>query len=216
MKKATEPFQFYAASYLVRIRRERANNVRELAGCLKVVPESSIFYHTIQTLESHHYTSFSSDFSQWVLHACNEEALAERMGIIDVRDFVSLAGLRESLVRIIEQHISGHPGSGSRAAFEPFYFCELQETTEPLEKRAFDLSELAQGIRQLSLQTLHHHFINAYMRPPLKTNDFSAWIERELELPEVAHALDRIDFYTNTLEGVREEILAVLHPWERP
>jgi hypothetical protein len=213
--KAKEPFQFYVASYLVKICQERAGNLRELVECIRKVSENSISYHAIQSLESHHYTSFSSDFSQWILHACNEEILAERLGVIDVRDFGSIAELRESLVRIIEQHLEEFPAAASRAAFETFYFCELQETAEPLGGQATDLKELANGIAHLSLQTLHYHLISSYMRPPLKTNDFSAWIERQYERPELANALNRIDFYTNTLEGVRGEILKILRPWSQ-
>jgi hypothetical protein len=213
LKKAKEPFQFYAASYLVKICHERADNLRELADGIRRVSDNSIAYHAIQCLESHHYTSFSSDFSQWVLHACNEEILAERLGVIDVRDFSSIPDLRDSLARIIEQHLEEYPAAGDREAFETFYFCELSETTEPLGKQATDLRELADGIQHLSLQALHYHLISSYMRPPHKTNDFSSWIQQQFEQPELARALNRIDFYTNTLEGVRSEILKMLRPW---
>jgi hypothetical protein len=69
---------------------------------------------------------------------------------------------------------------------------------------------LADGIRDLGLQTLHYHFINSRLRLRLKTNDFSNWVERSLGLPGLARKLNRIDFYTNTLEGVRAEILQAL------
>lgn len=214
-RKAKEPFQFYAASYLVKICHDRANNLRELAEGIRRVSDSSISYHAVQCLESHHYTSFSSDFSQWILHACNEEILAERLGVIDVRDFGCVGELRDSLVRILEQHLEEFPAAAARTAFETFYFCELSETAEPLGKQATDLRELADGIGHLSLQALHYHLISSYLRPPHKTNDFSAWIEQQFEMPEVAHALNRIDFYTNTLDGVRSEILKILRPWSQ-
>ena len=67
----------------------------------------------------------------------------------------------------------------------------------------------------MSLHTLHCHFINARLRPRLKANDFSYWIDDSLGLPELAEKLNGIDFYTNTLEGVRREILRVLAPWIR-
>ncbi|HEV2306253.1 MAG TPA: DUF5752 family protein [Candidatus Acidoferrales bacterium] len=39
-------------------------------------------------------TSYSSDFAQWTMAACNENELAEQLGAIDVRAFVDLEDLR--------------------------------------------------------------------------------------------------------------------------
>jgi len=213
MRRASDPFQFVAASYLIRVCRERAHTLGEMARCLRTVPDGSIFYHTFQSLESHHYTSFSSDFAQWTMAACNEQALAERLAAVDLRDVVSLGALREALANQVEEHLRQNPQSADRPAFEPFHFCEAAEVTMPLDAQAYTLTELAAGIRQLSLQTLHHHLINAGLRLGLRTNDFSNWIERSLGLPELAARLNRIDFYSNSLEGVRKQVLRTLESW---
>lgn len=216
MRQPTEPFQFVAASYLIRIRRERAQTLGDMARYLKTVSEGSIFYHTFQSLESHHYSAFSSDFAQWTMAACNEASLAERLAGVDLREFVSLEDLREVLASLLEDHLRQTPQAADRPAFEPFHFCEAVEVTVPLEVRAHNLAELAQGIRQLSLQTLHHHFINSRLRLHLRTNDFSNWIERSLELPELAEKLNSVDFYANTLDGVRQELVQTIEPWIEP
>ncbi len=215
MRKAKEPFQFVAASYLIRVCRERARTLGEMARHLRTVPDGSIFYHTFQSLESHHYTSFSSDFAQWIMAACNEHALAERLATVDLRDVVSLANLREALANRIEQHLQQNPQSADRPAFEPFHFCEAVEVTVPLDTQAHTLAELAGGVRQLSVQTLHYHFINSALRLGLRTNDFSHWIEHSLGLPELAAKLNRIDFYSNSLEGVRKQVLRTLESWRK-
>lgn len=216
MKAAEEPFQFVAASYLIRIRPERAYTLRDLASSLRTCSEASVFYHTFQSLETHHYSAFSSDFAQWILAACNEAALAERLGAIDLREVVSLEELRQTLATRLEEHIRQIPASGDRPAFEPFHFCEAIEVAVPVDRLAHNLAELADGIGSLSLQTLHYHFITSRLRLRLKTNDFSNWIERSLGLGELAGKLNRIDFYTNTLGGVRAEILHTLAPWITP
>ncbi|MBI1954811.1 MAG: hypothetical protein HYS38_00285 [Acidobacteria bacterium] len=213
MTQATSPFCFVAASYLVRIRPERSRTLGEFVRHLRLVSNESIFYHTFQSLESHHYTTYSNDFAQWTMAACNAPVLAELLGAVDVRDFVLIEDLRQALVSTLENHLVRHPYAADQPAFEPFYFCEDVEIALPLETCANNLAELADGIRRMSLQTLHHHFINARLRPKLGTNDFSNWIEHSLGLPELAEKLNRIDFYTNTLEEVRKEILETLHPW---
>lgn len=209
-RRASEPFQFVAASYLVRICRQRAANLGELGGHLRSCSDASIFYHTFQSIESHHYTVFSSDFAQWVMAACNEAPLAERLGAIDVRDFVSVESLRQALALAVEGYLRDNPAAGARPAFEPFHFCEAQELALPLDARAATLGELASGIRRLSLHTLHYHLISSRLRLQLETNDFSFWIEHSLGMPQLAARVNRVDFYANTLEGVREELLRVL------
>jgi hypothetical protein len=213
MKTAKEPFEFVAASYLIRVRPERARNLGEMARFLRSCSEESIFYHTFQSLETHHYTSFSSDFAQWILAACNEAALAESLATLDLRSIVSLPDLREAIAGRIERHCRAFPESAERPAFEPFHFCEAIEVTVPLDTRARNLVELGDGIRRLSLHTLHYHFISSRLRLRLRTNDFSHWIHFSLGFHELADRVNSLDIYTNTLEGLRDDILAAIGEW---
>lgn len=210
MKVAVQPFEFAAASYLIRIRHERAQTLGEMARFLRSCSGASIFYHTFQSLESHHYSAFSSDFAQWILAACNEAALAEQLATVDLREVISLEELREALASRVEQHLRENTGTAERRAFEPFHFCEAIEVTVPMEMRALDLDELAEGIRRLGLQSLHYHFITSRLRLKLVTNDFSHWIQHSLGMDDLAEEINRIDFYTNTLEGVRDDMLQAI------
>jgi len=213
MKQATVPFQFVTASYLIRICPAHASTLGELAQNLRTCSDASIFHHTFQSLERQHYTVFSNDFAQWAQAACNEAALAERLAAIDLRDCTSLGSLREALVNTVDGYLRRNPSAANRPAFEPFYFCEALEFAVPRDENASTLMELEEGIGRISLQTLHHHFINSRLRLRLGTNDFSHWIATSLEFPELARRLNRIDIYVNTLEGLREQIIQTIHPW---
>jgi Family of unknown function (DUF5752) len=215
-KRADQPFQFMAASYLIRIGAQPVQTLGELAKSLRTCPQASIFYHTFQSLEAHHYTSFSSDFAQWALTACNEAALAEQLAIVDLREIVSLEDLRGILADIVSDYLKEHPQATDRRAFEAFYFCEAKEVTVALGEPAWTLAELAEGIRHLGHQSLHYHFINSRLRLQLQTNDFSFWIERNLNHPWLAARLNRIDFYNDTLDELRQDILDVLEPAGSP
>ncbi len=210
---AKEPFSFVTASFLVRIRPERARTLDELMQHIATIPNSSIFFHTFQSLEMHHYTAYSNDFAQWTMAACNETELAEQLESVDVRDYVSLEEIRKALLEILERDHSLRPEAFDRPAYEPFYFCEAEEIAIPSEFQAHTLQELAEGIRLMSLHTLHYHFINSRLRVRLRTNDFSHWIGDSLGFPALADKLDHIDIYTNTLDSVRREILKQITPW---
>jgi len=213
MKQAQDPFQFVTASYLVCIGHDRPTTLRDLSQSIARVSDASIFCHTFHSLSTYHYTSYSSDFAQWAMAACNEQELAERLGAIDVRQFVAIEDLRSALLHTIDSYLHAQPRSSDRPAFEPFFFSETREITLPLEMRASNLAELSEGIGRLSLQSLHYHFVNSRLRLHLRTNDFSHWIEKELDFPELAARIARVDFYTNTLQGVRDGILECIRPW---
>src|ERR1700680_4175994 len=133
MSTAAQPFQFATAAYLTRVENQRATTIAELLECLQNATDAAIFYHTFQTLGRHHFLTegFSNDFAQWILAALNQPALAERLGNIDIRDYVSIAELRSDLRRILAEFREQYPREAEQLAFEPFYFCQAVEVTRP-------------------------------------------------------------------------------------
>src|SRR6266404_7571185 len=77
---ARAPFYFNSAAHLLRIGRQRADNLSELLEALRTCPDDSIFQHTFRTLQEHHFIreGFSNDFAHFAFAACNEVGLAER------------------------------------------------------------------------------------------------------------------------------------------
>ena len=66
------------------------------------------------------------------------------------------------------------------------------------------------GLNQVSVHSIHHHFIEARLRLHRMSNDFSTWLEEEVGLDDAAEAIERIDIYTNTMEGVRLQIARIV------
>lgn len=209
---ARSPFYFNSAAHLMRIGREKANNLQELGEALRHCPDSSIFQHTFQTLEEHHFIKegFSNDFSHWAFAACNEVELAERLAAIDVREFTSIATLRDRLVRIIEEYLQKNPRAATRTAMEPFHLMASDLVVVPTPYVARNLPEFADGLRKVSIHAIYYHFIDARLRLKLNGNDFSVWLEKELDLTQAAERINRIDTYASTLEGVRQNILKII------
>ncbi len=209
---ARSPFYFNSASHLLRIGREKATTLMELLEAIRTCPESSIFQHTFQTLAEHHFISsgFSNDFSHWAFASCNEVELAERLAAIDVREFTSIAALRERLIHVIESYLQKNPRAAGRAAMEPFYLMASDLVVVPTPYVARNLEEFADGLHKVSIHAIYYHFIDARLRLKLNSNDFSVWLDKELDLPQAADKVNRIDIYTSTLEDVRRGILKVV------
>lgn len=206
---APVPFHFFTASYLTRIHNQSATDLNELLAGIDTVTDASIFCHTFQTLGEHHFLTegFSNDFAQWVLTSLNRPILAEWMGGIDIRDYVSLGGIRDDLRRLIVDYCDTWPHHADVPAFEPFYFSEGLEVTEPLGLRAFNLGEFRDCFAALNHSSLYYHLIFSRIRLQLRTNDFSEWLAGCLGLEDLARRVNRVDIYTDTLEGIRDKIL---------
>lgn len=209
---AKAPFYFNSAAHLLRISREKATNLQELLDAIRLASDASIFQHTFQTLEEHHFIreGFSNDFSHWAFSACNEVELAERLAALDVREFTSIAALRERLVDIMETYLKKYPRAATRAALEPFYLIAADVLVVPTPYVARNLEEFADGLRKVSIHGIYYHFIDARLRLKLNNNDFSVWLEEELDMGQAADRVNHIDIYTSTLEGVRRSILRII------
>lgn len=212
VRKPSKPFYFNTSESLLRIGRQKATSLCELFDALHTCPEDSIFQHTFRTLQEHHFIrqGFSNDFAHWTLSACNEPALAEQLAGVDVREFTAIEGLRRRMIEIIDSFLQSHPRSGSRQGYEPFYFCASDLVVLPTPFVSDTVKGFLDGLNQVTVHSIHHHFIEARLRLRRMTNDFSQWLEEEAGLSEAADAIERIDIYTNTMEGVRLQIARIV------
>lgn len=213
MRVAEHAFQFVTASYLTRIGNHKAGTLAELREGLESSGDTSIFYHTFQSLSRHHFLTegFSNDFAQWVLAACNRAELAEQLAGLDIRDYLSLPELRSDLLRIVGEYCANNPQYARQQAFEPFYFCEAIEVAVPLGVEARTLEEFGAGLERLSHASFHYHFIASRLRLHLRTNDFSNWLESSLGLETLAQRVNRVDIYTNTLDSAQARLVALVN-----
>jgi len=211
-RSASTPFEFKAAAHLLFIEREQASNLPGLLDALRSCPEDSIFQHTFRTLEEHHFIKegFSNDFAHWAYSDLSVVGLGERLASLDVREFTSLSSLRSRLIQIVEDFIDQNPKARENRAESPFYFCSSKAVVLPVQLRANNLADFIEGLKQVSVHSIHYHFIEARLRRKLETNDFSLWLQIELGLSRAASLLNHIDIYTSTLEGVRRKIVQIL------
>ena len=212
MEAAETPFEFFTVASLTRIGNLSAGTLAELLAGLEQCSDASIFHHTFQTLSSHHYLTegFSNDFAQWVLADANRDALAEQLAALDIRDYTSIAALRQDLCRVVREYTEEHPEFARQQALERFYFCESFEVTLPFGVTARNLDEFRDGMARLSHSAFYFHLISSRLRLQLRANDFSYWLANSLGLATLADYINRIDIYTNTLDSARAKVLRLV------
>ncbi len=204
-----EPFVFNTEHRLVELCGVTASSLQELLQSLKEVPGSSIFYHTHHLYLEHHFEKpvFYNQFALWVNEALQEEALAERLGTIDLLAFPSIRQLREAIVQRIECHLAETPqGPRACAPGNEFHFCRSKSFVMPTGIVARDVAEFVARLPQVTVSSLYFHFFEARLRLERPTNDFSFWLLGRGE-EDLAIAIDRLNPYSMTLDELKAAIV---------
>lgn len=212
LKKAQDPFNFYSRTHLSELTGLKAHNLRELAGTLRTSPDAVVYYHTHRFLEEHHYLTPepSNDFALWVRDELGEEVLAERLASIDTFGFPTLAGLRDGLVRIMEEHLASGAPAREAAEGNGFYFMKTVSVIFATPYVVHDLREFVEALRKISLGSLYYHVFESRLRLGRGLNDFTIWLKDNLGETELGEQIGRLDPYTYTLEGLRSSLIQLI------
>jgi len=212
MKKAKEPFRFFNRVHLTELTGLKAKNLKELADVLKTAPDSIMYYHTHHFLAEHHYLTPepANDFAVWVSDVLGDETLGEKLANIDAFEFSTLSALRERIVNVIGEHISSVQELRKAPEGREFYFMKSASVVMSTPYAARDLREFVEALRRLSLGSLYFHIFESRLRLGKVTNDFSVWMKDSLEEQELAEAIEKVNPYTYTLEGVRSQLIKLI------
>jgi hypothetical protein len=212
LKKATEPFRFYARLHLKELTGLKASSLTELVDILREAPDSVIYYHTHHFLEEHHYLTPepANDFALWVSDELGEEVLGEKLASIDIFDFPTIGALRARIVGVVEDYILKKRNKLKAREGREFHFIKSISFILPTPYVAHDLREFIEVLRKVSIDSLYYHVFEARLRLRKGVNDFSIWIEDCLGDKDLADRLAFLDPYNYTLEGLRSNMIQLI------
>jgi hypothetical protein len=195
----------------------RANTVAQLLAGVKSTPDSSIYFHTHRFLNQHQYLSPEppNDFAYWVSNILGDDVLGERLWSVDIVRFNSIHELRQTLVTILESYLASAPRKIECQEGEEFHFMASRTFVLPTRYSARDLKEFAEVLGKVSIQSIYFHVFDAKLRLKRDENDFSRWF-RSLGKNELADASRRLDPYSHTLDGLRQELITLVKKYDSP
>jgi hypothetical protein len=210
-RRSDRPFIFYGCSELREILGKMAEDEKELADLIEEVPEDSIFYHTHSFLLRHRLSNgeYLNDFANWVATEVEDRVLSERLGIIDPSEFDNLESLREEILSIIDDHLSGARIIPQVIFGEPFAFMQSRIVQFPTGFGASSLRELRHAIEEVDTGALYFHFFEVRLRVKKRDYDIPTWLIDELEMNELAEQIRSIRPYWMTLEQLRSNLLGL-------
>ncbi len=206
------PFAFMACLELREFVGLRAENERQLAQLLDEVPLDSIYYHTHGFLLRPRLLAgaYPNDFATWVDVHVRDRVLGERLAMVDPADFTTLQALREELVSVVDEHLRRIGVVPQVISGDPFEFIQSRIVEIPTGVEARTLQELRDALLEIDQSALYFHLVEARLRLGRGRNDFAAWLERGLGLPELATRVQAVNPYAGSLEQARARLIAIL------
>jgi len=205
------PFAFVACLELREFLGVRAENERQLADLIDEVPLDSIYYHTHAFFLRHKFVAgaYPNDFATWAAVQVRDRILGERLAMVDPSGFTNLQDLREELVSIIDDHLRGLQIVPGVILGEPFEFIQSRIVEIPTGIEVRTLQEFRDALLTVDVSAVYFHLVEARLRLGRGQNDFAAWLEHGLGLPELAVRLRAVDPYAGSLERARNRIIHV-------
>jgi hypothetical protein len=212
VRQATSPFYFIGCVELRQSLDRHALDERELMDRLEEVPAGSVFYHTHGYFLRHRpfTTAYGNDFARWVAAEVRDQALAERLAVVDPFEYHDLEQLREDLVSIIQDHLRRLSTVPRAELGQAFHFQQSHVVEVPLGPGATTLAEFREGLAIVDASAIYFHMVEARARLGRRSGDFAEWLRQSLGLPDLAARLERIDCYMTSLERVRARVLSLV------
>jgi len=210
-RTARAPFHFLGCWELREMLGRRAYDARELLEQLEEVPLDSVYYHTHSVFlrERVLLGGYPNDFATWAAIQLRDRVLGEKLGILDPQDVPDLESLRTEVVSLIDDHLA-QLGAVPRVLFgAPFYFMQSRILEIPTGVKVRTLEEFRDAVSTVDLAAIYVHVVEARGRKARRRNDFAAWLDEQLGLPELAAAVARLNPSPLGLEEVRRRLVAL-------
>lgn len=205
------PFEFVECMELKQILGLRAGDEKQLADLLQEAPLDSVYYHTHGVFLRHKAIGgvYPNDFASWAAVQVRDQALGERLAVLDPFDYVSLEDLRGEILSVIDDHLSRLNFVPRVVHGDAFDFIQSRITQVPTGHKATSLRALRDLLSEVDVSAIYFHFIEARVRLRNGRSDFAVWLDETLGLQPLAAQIDAINPYGESLERLRSEILTL-------
>lgn len=191
----------------------RAQNLRELRDRLLTVPPACVDHHFWGGLLRPHFDDpeYANDFAIWAWHGLHDYKLAEQLSVIDPSKTGDLEALREEVIDVVERRIDEGEYLTWARPDRQFQFIRSQLVVFDTGRRIAGPADLSEAIAGMSVGSIFYHFVDARRRPPLRIDDFRAWLQPlGPSFDRVNVVLANVDPFFTTLTELRDELRRVV------
>jgi len=204
-----QEFCFIGCIEIKELLGKKADDEMELLELIEEVPVDSIYYHTHSYFLRHFYLAgaYTNDFANWAAIQVRDRVLGEKLAVVTPSGDKNLEDIRSELIEIIDEHLSSTKIVPSIVYGQPFYFMQSKIIEVSTGIKVKNLSEFIEALKSVDASAIYNHIFEARMRDQRGRSDFAIWIEEVLHMENLANALEKIDSYMYSLEGLRTKLL---------
>jgi hypothetical protein len=211
-----EPFAVKDCALIAIATGERARDLRELRYRLRDTHPGSIYHHFWGVLLRPAFDDpeFPNDFASWAWYGLHDRALAERLALLDPKDFDDLEGLRRAVLDVVEERLWEREGLLWAPADRHFHFTRSATVVFDTRSRVDDPRSLAEAVHAMSLGSVFYHLVDARRRTPSGRDDLTEWLAGlDGDFQGAVDHLALVDPYFTTLAELREQVAGILREW---
>ena len=210
-----EPFALFDCSLARLAVGKTCTNLRELVDVVRTASDATLEHHMMRCALDDHFElyEFPNDLARWCWDGLGDHALGEQLGLIDPYQCGSPPALRASLVNVVEERLWELDRVPSCRPGLELHLIESRVLAFDTAERFDTLDALAEAMPRLSLRSLFYHVHEARRRTANRTDDFSAWLERQGTDPAMVAKLRAVDFYFLNLNQLRQQFADILRQY---
>lgn len=191
----------------------RARSLIELRDRLVSIHPNSIYFHfwggRLRT--SFEHREYHNDFSSWVNRHLHDEILAERLELINPKEYSNMELLRAELIELIDDRLDEREIIPWVRTEEQFHFLQSKIIVFQTQHTLMHPRDLTLIVPHLTPSSLFYHFIDAARRTPHHSDDFTAWLMNyEEEHRELIREIQKIDPYLISLADLKDKFEQVI------
>jgi hypothetical protein len=191
----------------------RAQNLKELRDELEAADPASIYFHFWGGLLRPIFDDprYNNGFARWVDRELHNQALAERLSVIDPVDYADTHKLAEQLVDVIEDELDRSDFLPWTTRESRFHFVRSQIVVFDTHRIVERPSGLPDAVAAMAPTSIFYHFVDARRRTPNSVDDFTTWLtdwDRD-GFEDLCRTLAGVDPFFRSLVETREELVQV-------
>ena len=202
-------FQFRGCVEIKELTGRKAEDEARLMELIEEASADAIYYHTHSYFLRHFYIAgpYSNDFANWAAVQVRDKVLGEKLSAITPSLGHSIEDIRVELIEVIDAHLSTLKSVPSVIYGDAFHLMKSRIIEIPTNLEAKNLWEFRDVLAVVDASAIYNHIFEARLRVKKGRSDFAIWMEEVLGLKELADAVEQVDAYMYSLEGLREKIL---------
>jgi hypothetical protein len=206
------PFEIKDCALIALATGKKSQNLRQLKEQLTTIEPDSLYYHFWGTLLRPRFDDpvYHNDFAIWAAQHLHDDILAERLAVIDPKEFGTIEDLRHELIESIEERLDevDYPLWSKRD--RQFEFIRSQIVIFNTKHTVAKPDEFTRLFPTISAGTVFYHFVDARRRTPNGIDDFQNWLlnfDRNYDI--LCKMISEIDPYFSSLLQLRDQLYRV-------